>query len=73
MFLWIQKEGASRVALEPACQFRSYEHMQARSPDREDLLEDRMATHFRILAREIPWTEEPEGLHASGSQRVRRH
>ena len=24
--------------------------MQARSPDREDLLEDRMATHFRILA-----------------------
>ena len=47
--------------------------MQARSPDREDLLEDPMATHFRILAREIPWTEEPEGLHASGSQRVRRH
>ena len=34
MFLWIQKEGASQVALEPACQFRSYKHMQARSPDR---------------------------------------
>jgi len=28
--------------------------MQARSPDREDLLEDRMATHFRIHAWEIP-------------------
>ena len=54
MFLWIQKEGASQVALEPACQFRSYKHMQARSPDREDLLEDRMATHFRIHAWEIP-------------------
>ena len=73
MFLWIQKEGASQVALEPACQFRSYKHMQARSPDWEDLLEDRMATHFRILAWEIPWTEEPGRLHASGSQRVRRH
>ena len=47
--------------------------MQARSLDREDLLEDRMATHFRILAWEIPWTEEPGRLHASGSQRVRRH
>ena len=73
MFLWIQKEGASQVALEPASQFRSYKHMQARSPDREDLLEDPMATHFRILAWEIPWTEEPGRLHASGSQRVRRH
>ena len=34
MFLWIQKEGASQLALELACQFRSYKHMQARSPDR---------------------------------------
>ena len=47
--------------------------MQARSPDREDLLEDPMATHFRILAWEIPWTEKPGRLHASGSQRVRHH
>ena len=29
--------------------------MQARSLDSENLLEDRMATHFRILAWEIPW------------------
>ena len=28
--------------------------MQARAPDREDLLEDRMATHFSILAWRIP-------------------
>ena len=42
-------------------------------PDREDLLEDLMETHFRILAWEIPWTEEPGRLHVSGSQRVRRH
>ena len=29
-----------------------------------------MATHSRILAWEIPWTEEPGGLQSMGSQRV---
>ena len=29
------------------------------------------ATHFSILAWEIPWTEEPGGLKSMGSQRVR--
>ena len=29
-----------------------------------------MVTHFNILAWEIPWTEEPEGLQFMGSQRV---
>ena len=29
-----------------------------------------MATHFRILAWKIPWTEEPGGLQSTGSQRV---
>ena len=28
----------------------------------EDSLEEEMATHSRILAWEIPWTEEPGGL-----------
>ena len=28
----------------------------------EDPLEEGMATHSRILARRIPWTEEPGGL-----------
>ena len=28
----------------------------------EDPLEKEMATHFNILAWEIPWTEEPGGL-----------
>ena len=31
-----------------------------------------MATHFSILAWEIPWIEEPGGLQSMGSQRVRR-
>ena len=30
-----------------------------------------MATHFRILDWEIPWTEEPGGPQSMGSQRVR--
>ena len=39
------------------------------SLDWEDLLEKKeMATHSSILAWEIPWTEEPGGLHSVGSQ-----
>ena len=38
---------------------------------REDLLEKEMTTHSRILAREIPWREEPGKLQFMGSQRVR--
>ena len=37
----------------------------------EDPLEEGMATHSSILARKIPWTEEPVGLQFIGSQRVR--
>ena len=37
----------------------------------ENLLEKEMATHSRILAWEIPWTEEPGRLQSMGSQRVR--
>ena len=29
-----------------------------------------MATHSRVLARRIPWTEESGGLQSVGSQRV---
>ena len=38
---------------------------------REDPLEEEMAAHSRILAWEIPWTEEPGGLQSTGSQKVR--
>ena len=37
----------------------------------EDPLEKEMATCSIILAWEIPWTEEPDGLQSIGSQRVR--
>ena len=36
----------------------------------EDPLEKEMATHSTILAWEIPWTEEPDGLQSMGSQGV---
>ena len=42
---------------------------QGRSPDREDPLEEGMATHSSILAWRIPRTEEPGGLQSMGSQR----
>ena len=36
----------------------------------EDPLEKEVATHSRILAWRIPWTEEPGGLQFMGSQRI---
>ena len=37
----------------------------------EDPLEEEMAIPSTILARKIPWTEEPGGIQSMGSQRVR--
>ena len=36
-----------------------------------DPLEEGMTTHSSILAWEIPWTEEPDGLQSVGSQKSR--
>ena len=44
---------------------------QVQSLGQKDPLEKEMATHSSILAWEIPWTEDPGGLQAMGSQRVR--
>ena len=44
---------------------------RVQSLDREDLLEEEMATHHSILAWKILWTEEPGRLQSMGSQRVR--
>ena len=41
----------------------------AQSLGREDPPEEDMATHSSILAGKIPWTEEPSGLPAMGSQK----
>jgi len=37
------------------------QEMQVRSLGGGDPLEKEIATHFSILARKIPWTEEPGG------------
>ena len=43
---------------------------QVQSLGWEDPLEEGMASHFRILAWRIPWTEKPGGLQSLGSQTV---
>ena len=47
------------------------QEMRVQSLGREDPLEEEMATHSSILARNILWTEEPGGLQPMRSQRVR--
>ena len=44
------------------------QQMQVQSLGWEDPLEKEMATHSSILTWEIPWTEEPGGLQATGSR-----
>ena len=56
--------GGSVVKYPPAMR-----QMWVRSLGREDPLDKEMATHSSILAREIPWTEEPGGLQFMGSQK----
>ena len=45
--------------------------MWVRFLGQEDPLEADIATHSSILARRIPWTEEPGEIQSTGSQRVR--
>ena len=44
---------------------------RVRSLDREDPLENGMATHSSILAWRIPWTGESGGQQSTGLQRAR--
>ena len=46
------------------------QEMWVQSLGQEDPLEKEMAAHSSILAWEIPWPEEPDGLQSMGSQRV---
>ena len=43
---------------------------QFRSLGQKEPLDKEMTTHSRILAWEITWTEEPDGLKSTESQRV---
>ena len=42
---------------------------RVQSLGQEDPLEKEMAIHSSILAWEVPWTEEPGGLHSTGLQK----
>ena len=44
--------------------------MWVRFLDREDHLEEGIATYCSILAWRIPWTEEPGRVQSRGSQRI---
>ena len=55
---------------DPTSQCRRHE-MPFQSPGQEDPLKKRMATHSRILARRISWTEEPGRLQSLGWPRVK--
>ena len=48
------------------------QEMWVRSLGREDPLEQEVVIHSSILAWEISWTEEPDGLQSMGLQRVGR-
>ena len=47
------------------------QEMRVGSLAQEDPLEKEMATHSRVLAWEIPWTEESGGLQSTGLQKSR--
>ena len=46
------------------------QQMRVQSLGQEDPLEEGMATNSSVLARKIPWTEDPGGLWSMESQRV---
>ena len=68
VWLWVSNgwgfPGGSVVKNLPTMQ-----EMWVRYLGREDPLEKEMATHCRILAWEITWTEEPGELQSMGSQK----
>ena len=63
---------ASKVWASPTAQLvknlSSIQETQVQSLGQEDPLEKGMATHSRILAQRIPWTEEAGGLQSMWSQ-----
>ena len=69
-YLSILHMGASLVA-QMVKNLPAVQETQVGSLGWEDPLEVEMATHSRILAWRIPWTEECGGLQSMGSQRIR--
>ena len=66
---WFPK-GASLVT-QKVKNLPAMQETRVQSLGREDPLEKGMAAHSGVLAWRIPWTEEPGGLQAIESQRIR--
>ena len=71
--IYIYTHGASPMAqqVKNSLAMQEPKETQVRSLGQEDALEEKMATNSCILVWKIPRTEEPGGLHCTGSQRVR--
>ena len=61
--------GASLVA-QTVKRLPTMQETRVQSLGQKDLLEKEMATHSSILAWKTPWTEKPDRLQSTGSQRV---
>jgi len=57
----------------PHLPMQETQETQVQSLSWEDPMEKGIATHCKILAWRIPWTEEAGGLHSIGSERVGNH
>ena len=63
------REGASLEA-QLVKNLTAMQETGVRSLGQEDPLEKEMASHSRVLAWRIPWTEEPSGLQSMESQEM---
>ena len=63
------QDGASLVA-QTVKRLSTMQETSVRSLGWEDPLEKEMAIHSNTVAWKIPWTEEPDRLQSTGSQRV---
>ena len=68
--LWGGRDSCTSLVAQTVKNLPAMPETQVQSLGWEDPLKKGMATHFSILAWEIPWTEEPGGLQFMGLQRV---
>ena len=66
---YVVREGASLEA-QLVKNLTAMQETGVRSLGQEDPLEKEMASHSRVLAWRIPWTEEPSGLQSMESQEL---
>ena len=62
--------GAASLGAQKVKNLPTMQETWVQSLGQEDPLEEGMATHSRILAWRIPWTEEPGGLQSTEPQGV---